>query len=431
MKLLTKSLNTMAGLLRKTWGGSRRVAQRVHQVAHPGEAPLYRRYLSDRPRRRDAFLEGARTYVSQLTADNRDYLFLKPFDLTLGNTHFYIELYQVMNILQAMGLPGGRILEVGSGPGWVTELLLMCGFEVDAIEPSAEMIAIAAERVASCREHHRLKLPVRVAFHCLPLEDCTLPADSFDGVLFHESLHHVIDEDAGMAQCFRMLRPGGVVGVSGDGRWAPGARLCEELCEQEMARFGTLENPFTAEYVRYLFQKHGFEEITQYHGVNGLFPVEQGDRPVKVVAQFPATSYNTFTARKPGGGRTTANSLDGTRALIKVLESRLDAANRKLFLLVRLSNCGETTWLAQVQDRGFVTLALRQGALGSPGFREAEVRHRLPEKVAPGEAVTLDVVFFLPEDYADAVWHLDLVNEQLFWFSACGTDAVAVDLRGR
>ena len=34
----------------------------------------------------------------------------------------------------------GRVLEVGSGPGWVTEMLMGLGFEVDAVEPSASMI---------------------------------------------------------------------------------------------------------------------------------------------------------------------------------------------------------------------------------------------------------------------------------------------------
>src|SRR5262245_11853724 len=199
----------------------------------------HERMLSDRPGCREAFRRGANEYVAKLAPGNFDYLHLKPYDPAPGNASYYRELYQVLNILRAMDMtPGGRILEVGSGPGWVTEILAALRFCVDCVEPSEDMIRVARDRLNACRQHHRIKEPFRVTFHRQPLEDCDLPDESFDGILFHESLHHIIDEDAGLSRCFRALVPGGVVGVSGDTVWRPENYLLEEELQIEMDRFG-------------------------------------------------------------------------------------------------------------------------------------------------------------------------------------------------
>jgi hypothetical protein len=66
-----------------------------------------------------------------------DWLYFKPCDFAPGNPNYYHEVYQVLDLLEEMDVPPrGRILEVGSSSGWVTEILLGLGLEVDAIEPS-------------------------------------------------------------------------------------------------------------------------------------------------------------------------------------------------------------------------------------------------------------------------------------------------------
>jgi SAM-dependent methyltransferase len=396
-------------------------------------APTHGRFLSDQPQRREAFLAGAHQYVSNLDAGSFAYLYMKPFDPTPGNAYFYTELYQVLNILGAMNLPPrARVLEVGSGPGWVTEILIMLGFEVDAIEPSDRMIAIARERLTSCQQHHRLQ-PPRVTFHCQTLEDCELPDGRCDAVLFHESLHHIIDEHQGLAQCYRILKPGGILGVCGEGAWHPDKRALQEFLEAEMARFGTLENPYTAEYLVFLLREHGFTQVTRYHGINGLFPEAMGHRPIKELAQFSAADYNTLTAVKPCGARDSAPDTADPRAQsgarIEVLQARVDSPAKKAYVKVRLVNTGKTLWLRERRPPlGFVTVSLYQGKPGGPGFREAHPRHPLPQAVAPGQTLTLETTYSLPEDYQRAPWYLDLVNEHYYWFSSRGTVPAEVEL---
>jgi SAM-dependent methyltransferase len=390
--------------------------------------PRFRRYLSDQPQRFDAYLKAAEEYVDRLDVGAFNSLYQKPFDLNPGNPSFYQNFYQVLNLLKAMNVrPAGRVVEVGSGPGWLTEILMGMGFEVDAIEPSDAMIRIARDRVASCIEHHRILNPPRVTFHCRPFEECDLPEESADAVLFHESLHHVIDEDRALSLCYRLLCPGGVLGVSGDSAWQPGNPDQKEFWDGEMERFGTLENPFTWDYLNYLLNKHGFREVRRYHGVNGLFPVEDENLTVKGIAQFPADSFNNVTARKPGvRALTTADPYALTRGEIRLLEARHDPGSLRADLRVSLTNRGETTWLRGGSGAGSITLALAQGKPGRYYDREAHPRCRLPQDLAPGEDLVMEATFSMPEGYGDGPWYLDLVNERLFWLSHRGTSAAEV-----
>ena len=334
----------------------------------------------------------------------------------------------MLNILRAMDLPGGaRVLEVGCGPGWVTEILALMGFQVDALDPSQSMIEIARERLEACRMHHRLNGELPVQFHCCALEECELPDDAFDGVLFHESLHHVVDERDGLRQVFRMLRPGGIMGVSGESLWEPGNRVLERSLEVEMEQYGTLENPFTCEYLDRLLRECGFDKVTRYEGVNGLFPVAERDRPLREVAMFPSTSLHNLTACKPDrmAVPTTLDDNVKARGEITVLNSEYDPIRRALAVRVELYNNGDSAWrYSDRSGRGFVTLALRQGPLKAEKYREAPPRARLRQNVMPGERITIEHSFEIPDGNNRRPWSLDLVNEQFYWFSMCGSRAV-------
>src|ERR1700688_706916 len=393
----------------------------------PDEPPRHRRYLSDKPERMEAYLRAAREYVTRLSEENRAWLHRKPFDASTGHPAFFDEMYGIMNLLRAMGItPKGRVLEVGSGPGWVTEILLALGYDVDAVEPSADMIAIARERVDHARRHYHLGDSPRAEFHAEPLETCSLPGDSYDAVVFHAALHHVVDEQSGLGQCFRLLRPGGVLGVS-EGAWVPGDRFWEEKLDAEMRQFGALENPFTAEYLDFLLRRLGFVDIRRFYAINGLFPAEMGTCTIAKAAAYRPWDGNNLTARKPAPyAATTLDPNARTEAAIEVLESALDRAAGIARLKVRLVNRGDTAWLAESRGAGWVSIALRRGKPGSPEVLGGASRHRLPRPLPPGDEVVMDLAFRLPADSFEDAWFLDLVNEEVFWFSSRGTRAPAV-----
>lgn len=412
---------TIANLARRF----RRKVSRPHRTAPSQLPPGHRRLVNDLTHRRADFLQAANDYVRNVGEGGQAFLYLKPFVNSPGHDVFFTELYQALNIIRAMALPtGARLIEVGSGPGWITEILVLLGYQVDAIEPSADMIDVARHRVTACLTHHRVDQPPRVTFHCQPFEDCDLADDSFDGILFHESLHHVIDEDQVLALSLRKLCPGGVLGVSGDEVWHPGDAAQAEFYRQETERYGTLESPFTREYLDHLLAKHGFERVVRYHGVNGLFPLEEGRRTLAEAAQFPGWAYNLLTARKPGGARslwTTANCAVGVGAKIELVACCCDTARGEVHVRARLSNTGQTAWLSAAPGGGYITLGLRLGEPGTAEMREASHRARLPRVVEPGERVSIEHTFHMPADAPAGDWQLDLVHEHIAWFSRYGT----------
>lgn len=303
---------------------------------------------------------------------------------------------------------------------------MLLGYEVDGVEPCKDLVDIAKKRIEGAALHYHVAKPPRVEFHLTTLEECQFDADTFDAVLFHDALHHVIDEEEVIERCFRYLRPGGVLGVSEDA-WRPGNRMQEATLEKEISRFGTYESPYTQKYLDLLLTKHGFEDIVRYHSINGFFPADMGRVAIEQAAQSPVEGSNNLTARKLSfKGPTTLHPDVPTQARIEIVDKCISNLDRKVSLKIRLSNSGDTVWLHRPRKAGWITIALRTEPLGAPDLREALPRHKLPCTVTPGDELILDLDFYLPEDYKSQNWYLDLVNEGFFWFSERGTQAVYV-----
>jgi SAM-dependent methyltransferase len=392
--------------------------------------PKVRRFLPHSTRLGESYLDAARQYMSKMSGFELEWLYRKPYDPRPGNEQFFLQVYAVMNLIKAMDIPrAGRVLEVGSGPGWVSEFLMLLGYEVDGIEPCEELVAVAKQRIDNAIRHYRIAEPPRIEFHLTTLEASELAPAVFDAVLFHDALHHVVDEEAAMERCFHCLKPGGVLGVSEDA-WRPGNRMQESALEEEMDRFGTHESPFTQAYLDELLTKYGFVDIERYLAVNGFFPSEMGGVTLEDAAQSPASGGNNLTARKPSfKGPTTVDLEASTLAKIEIVKREFDEDDRKVRLNIRLTNDGETVWLYRTRKSGWVTLALRTENLGAPDCREALPRHRLTQNILPGDRITLELDFYLPEDFERYRWYLDLVNEGLFWFSQRGTHPAPVSIR--
>ncbi|MEU6909843.1 class I SAM-dependent methyltransferase [Streptomyces coeruleorubidus] len=98
---------------------------------------------------------------------------------------------------------GARILELGSGVGRMTHALLERGFEVTAVDESAEML----ERVRGARTI------------CSPIEDLAL-AEKFDVVLLASFLVHAGDAEVRrglLRTCVRHVAEGGCVLIQREG----------------------------------------------------------------------------------------------------------------------------------------------------------------------------------------------------------------------
>ena len=383
------------------------------------------RFLSANPMAYQSAIAAAQTYVAKLQAGDVLWLHSKPFDPNSGHPQYFRLMFDLLNILQVMAVPaGGRVLEIGSGPGWVTEILLMLGFTVDALEPAADLMEIAEERCSSLAFHYRHAAPPKVRFHQATLEEVSFEDESFDGILFFDVLHHVVDERLAMEKCLRFLKPGGCVGVV-EGAWQPGARAMEQALIAEMASFGTLENPFTQAYLDEVLETAGFVEIRRYGGVNGFFTAEELAQPARNLASSSLASANHLTARRPNRDTQLwpgcADPEARTELRLRLRQGGIDPASRSAELVVYLQNLGQTLIEGRVSLAGHVRLALRRGTPGAPDYVESLERLPLPRAIQPGQAAILTLAFTVPDGAPLDGWVLDLVAEGLFWFSTRGT----------
>ena len=380
-----------------------------------------RRYIDNAASNFAVFKKAAELYPHQLTTNESSGLRTKPFDRNRGHPTFFASMYAVLNMIQVMDLgPGATIVEVGSGAGWLTEILLGLGYLVNAIEPSTAMVDEARRRVRLFEEKTTLPVADSVRFVVSTLEEMDLAElrGGAHAILFHEAFHHVIDERKSLSNAFELLREDGCLGISGDSRWIPGKTAqgaAWDFWDKEMSRFGTLESPFTREYLSYLLADAGFEEIQFHHGVNCFVPMENEHLPVWKVATAPADCLNTVTARRPLRCSRTVDMPSESSAAIAVKDVTI-LGPTALLLTALLTNTGNTAWPnRRVAGSGWVRVALckRDGNTGAPS-REAGNRVALTSVVLPGETIALHCVFettgLVPP------YELRMVAEDCFWF---------------
>jgi 2-polyprenyl-6-hydroxyphenyl methylase/3-demethylubiquinone-9 3-methyltransferase len=105
--------------------------------------------------------------------------------------------YILATLRKAGANEGSRVLDIGSGGGFLAATLADAGYDVVGIDPAMSAVRAAAQHVPASF--------VLGAGETLPLTD-----DSFDSVVCSEVLEHVDDVDAVIAEVGRVLRPSGV-----------------------------------------------------------------------------------------------------------------------------------------------------------------------------------------------------------------------------
>jgi ubiquinone/menaquinone biosynthesis C-methylase UbiE len=107
--------------------------------------------------------------------------------------------------------PGGKVLEVGSGPGRLAVRLAReaPGMTLTGVDISDAMVERAARRAAGAGLSERVRFEVGDVA-ALPISD-----GEFDGVVSTLSLHHWSDPDSGLDEIYRVLKPGEPVAQAG------------------------------------------------------------------------------------------------------------------------------------------------------------------------------------------------------------------------
>jgi SAM-dependent methyltransferase len=125
---------------------------------------------------------------------------------------------RALALVDGLGLPrGARVADIGAGAGRVSVALAERGYDVVSVDAAENMLELTKARA----ERHGVALEVlRGDASALPLPDA-----GADAVVALGLLPWVGDPAAVVAECRRVLRPGGALIVTADNRW----RLVEFL----------------------------------------------------------------------------------------------------------------------------------------------------------------------------------------------------------
>jgi 2-polyprenyl-3-methyl-5-hydroxy-6-metoxy-1,4-benzoquinol methylase len=116
------------------------------------------------------------------------------FELHPGKVKY---LQYLVGLLKSHGIAGGRVLDVGSGYGFMLEALEKAGYETYGIEVSPHAVEQARRRSGAQMFEQGAEEPF------------PFPDDHFDAVTLLDVIEHLPRYAATLASCRRCLRPGG------------------------------------------------------------------------------------------------------------------------------------------------------------------------------------------------------------------------------
>jgi len=109
--------------------------------------------------------------------------------------------------------PGGRVLDICCGPGWLALELARRGQHVDAYDLSSKAIAVAKQMLD---ENPFTEGFGSVSYHLQDVTEVDLGENTYDAVSGWSAFHHLPDLDGFMKRVWRALRPGGIVATMDD-----------------------------------------------------------------------------------------------------------------------------------------------------------------------------------------------------------------------
>jgi len=141
----------------------------------------------------------------------------KPFWNASASTKFLGDFNRVFSVLQKQGvLPGQRLLELGCGSGWMSELLAIAGYSVVGTTISHHDLTLANRKAAA----HRCKeLGSKLEFRACPMESLNEVAEfqrCFDSAYVYEALHHAYDWRKTLHAVASTLKQGGLLLIANE-----------------------------------------------------------------------------------------------------------------------------------------------------------------------------------------------------------------------
>ena len=373
------------------------------------------------------YAEAHRRYVERIDDQAALWLRTKPFSAPPG--HELVECLRVFShIVARVGLsPRAQVLDVGCGPGWLSEFLARCGYAVTGVDVSEDMVRIARERIASIDGPIGPGIVPVAKFHAMPVLE--LPwRERFDAAILYDAMHHFDDEVETLRVIRRTLVPGGRVFIHEGVRPTPGSEGERQLVA-EMEEYGTLESPFDPAYLLFVLEEAGFTQIARFASVDDLLDVSNPEEELRRLEQrLQVPPMNTVIAFNP-----VPAELDETEEFAALIEAtgpwRTVDGQDEVVIPITVTNAGRCFWpagLGTTISYGDVTLA--PYVSGDDGERLELPRQTLPNSLSRGESVQLELRVPLQPIRGRQAIQVEAVHEGIAWFADYGTQPLTVSL---
>lgn len=359
------------------------------------------------------------------------YNFTKPF--TPGHRDQNVRLlHSFLVVAEHLRVPrGGRVLDLGGGAAWVSELLAKLGYRPFTLDLALPLLRVGRDRFR--REH------LTARFTAADMTALPFASGSFDAVVVIDALHHVPDVPAVFREAHRVLAAGGQFLLA-----EPGEGHAEsEKSRAELADHGVCEREIhLPEAVRY-GQAAGFTESRLVPHFVPTLVLDPADLP-----RMATASSDTWRMLRDDGSPAAFDEFllqsfychpvlafaKGTRPLDsrqpRQLKARIQPTlardGARVAGRVRVTNEGDTLWLAGGDAAGCVRLGIQLMTPDRHLLQLDFARAELPHDVPAGGTADLPVELQLPDAGAGYVLKLDPVDEQICWFEDVGSRPVYV-----
>jgi SAM-dependent methyltransferase len=399
---------------------------RVSSRPGPGRLATERGRLGDLGQ---DYERGHLTYVEKLDAGAKLWLRTKPFSAP-PNKELAQCLRTFAHLVELLQLDlRAQVLDLGCGPGWLSEFLARCGYWVTGVDISPDMTEIARARVEAIAVPVGEGVEPLAEFHALAVRE--MPWTSrFDAAVLYDTMHHFDNELETLETVRRTLVPGGQLYIHEGAMPVPGSEAERNLVA-EMERFGTLESPFDPEYLVAVVEEAGFVNVRRLAEVDELVELPAGGgrlerllpKRLRDRAQELAVDFNIVHAINPipeeDAGR-------GAFAAEIRAEGAWTEVGPEQSLHLTVTNTGRAFWPAGRYPCPNGSVTLGAYVVGPAQERQRELpRTILPRSVAPGESVAGDLRH-RRDDHEGGAVAVDLVREGIFWFSEVGSEPLVL-----
>ena len=364
---------------------------------------------------------GHKTYVENLTPGGFLWLRTKPF-YAPPTDELVLCLRTFAHIVEQLSLGlRAQVLDVGCGPGWMSEFFARCGYWVTGIDISEDMVEIARSRVAAIERPIGEGIDEPMAeFYAMPVRE--LPWENrFDAAVLYDTMHHFDDELATLEVIHRALVPGGRIYIREGARPAPGSEGEQQLI-REMEEYGTLESPFDPDYLEQVIHDAGFVELQRFVEIDELLDVGHTGGLVRRFRDYVGyrlgrkePQSNTLIARKPIPTDQAAETFSAELTA----DGPWRTDGETLSLQLRVRNTGRSFWPAGGTSKGVVTIG---PYLPQPDGGRLELpRKLLPHALAPGDELVVEVGVPRSAVGDSREIAVDCVREGIAWFADLGS----------